>query len=87
MVILLEPQTVEKQQDDPFIDIIKYLQEIHVPYELVKAEEMNTMAQILTVVQLGDYVSYYLALLKNIDPGPVDIIESLKSKKTKTGRA
>ena len=82
MVILLEPQTVEKYQDNPFMDFVKYLQGIHVPYELVKVEQINNMAQVLSVVQLGDYVSYYLALLKNIDPGPVDIIESLKSKKT-----
>ena len=82
IIILLEPQTIKEQKDDPFIDMVKYLQGIHVPYELVKVGEMNTMAQILTAVQLGDYVSYYLALLKNIDPGPVDIIESLKHKKT-----
>ena len=82
MVILLKPQTAKEQKDDPFINIVKYLQGIHMPYELVKVEEMNTMAQILTAVQLGDYVSYYLALLKNTDPGPVNVIESLKYKKT-----
>ena len=82
MVILLDPQTVEKYQDNPFMDFVKYLQGIHVPYELVKVEQINTMAQVLSIVQLGDYVSYYLALLKNIDPGPVGIIEILKSKKT-----
>ncbi len=33
---------------------------------------------ILSMIQLGDYVSYYLALRKEIDPSPVEIIESFK---------
>ncbi len=30
------------------------------------------------VITLGDFVSLYLALLNNIDPTPVDLIEKLK---------
>jgi glucose/mannose-6-phosphate isomerase len=29
-------------------------------------------------IQLGDFVSYYLAILNQVDPSPVTIIEALK---------
>jgi glucose/mannose-6-phosphate isomerase len=38
------------------------------------------LAKMLSLVLFGDYVSLYLALLRNIDPTPVKSIDSLKSK-------
>lgn len=36
------------------------------------------MQRVFNLIQMGDFVSYYLAILSDVDPSPVDIIESLK---------
>jgi len=36
------------------------------------------LAQIMSSVLFGDYVSYYLALLNGVDPSPVAAIDYLK---------
>ncbi len=45
---------------------------------IVQAQGDSHIAQLLWTVQLGDFVSLYLAMLNNVDPSPVDIIEKLK---------
>lgn len=44
----------------------------------VRAEGASELAQILAQIHLGDYVSYYLALLNGVDPTPVELIEGFK---------
>jgi glucose/mannose-6-phosphate isomerase len=56
-----------------------------VAHELVDAQGEGPLSQILSAVLLGDYVSYYLAILNNVDPAPVDAINYLKQKLGKTG--
>lgn len=48
------------------------------PFE-VEAEGNSLIEQILWTVSFGDFVSIYLALLNNVDPTPVGMIEKLKS--------
>ena len=38
------------------------------------------LARILSLIQVGDWVSYYLAMLRGVDPWPVTAIEHLKQK-------
>ena len=40
----------------------------------------SILAQMLTLVLFGDYVSCYLALLTGVDPSPVPTIEGLKNR-------
>jgi len=49
-----------------------------VPYAEVRAEGETELAQILSQVYFGDYVSFYLALLNRVDPTPVALIEHFK---------
>ena len=56
-----------------------------VAHELVDAQGEGPLSQILSAVLLGDYVSYYLAILNNVDPSPVEVINQLKKKLGKTG--
>lgn len=44
----------------------------------IDAPEGNLLTQLLGLINFGDFVSYYLALLNNVDPEPVDIIAELK---------
>ena len=36
------------------------------------------LERMLSLVQLGDFVSYYLAILNKVDPTPVNVIEAMK---------
>ena len=44
-----------------------------------QVEGRSALAQVLTGVLLGDYVSFYLALLTGVDPTPTTIIDNLKA--------
>jgi glucose/mannose-6-phosphate isomerase len=41
------------------------------------------LAKMMYMINLGDYISYYLAILRNIDPTPVEAILELKSELAK----
>jgi glucose/mannose-6-phosphate isomerase len=45
----------------------------------VEAEGEGRLAQLLDLVHVGDWTSYYLALDNDVDPGPIDAITQLKS--------
>jgi glucose/mannose-6-phosphate isomerase len=45
----------------------------------IQAAGPNRLAEILSLVQIGDFVSFYLAVLNGIDPSPVKVIDRLKS--------
>lgn len=48
--------------------------------EAVHARGERPLAQMLSVVHFGDYVSYYLAMLNRADPTPVETIAYLKGR-------
>lgn len=45
---------------------------------ILDAKGNSGLAQMLNLIQLGDYTSYYLAILNGIDPAPVRVINFLK---------
>ncbi len=51
----------------------------------IKIAEVNSigrgvLARILSVIYIGDWASFYLAILNKIDPTPVDRISYLKKR-------
>lgn len=56
------------------------LAERRIGYEEVLAEGRGKLAQLLGLVYLGDFVSFYLAMLNGVDPTPVRLIEEFKSR-------
>lgn len=46
--------------------------------EVVEPEGDSLLKQLLWAIQLGDFVSLYLALLNGLNPTPVELIEKLK---------
>lgn len=44
----------------------------------VKSQGESLLARIFSLIHLGDWTSYYLALLNGADPTPVPVIENLK---------
>jgi glucose/mannose-6-phosphate isomerase len=47
---------------------------------VVRSRGQTRVERVLSLVLLGDLVSLYLAVLRGVDPTPVDVIESLKSR-------
>jgi glucose/mannose-6-phosphate isomerase len=45
----------------------------------VEAEGEGRLAQVLDLIYVGDWTSYYLALENDVDPGPIDAIAQLKA--------
>ena len=56
------------------------LSEAGVSHERVEAQGSSPLAQLLTAVYLGDLASYYLGLLNNVSPSPVEAIDRLKAR-------
>jgi len=55
----------------------------NVPFTVLGAEGKSELAQVLSQIYFGDYVSYYLALLNEVDPTPVTLIEEFKKELSK----
>jgi glucose/mannose-6-phosphate isomerase len=55
------------------------LTEAGVEYVEVLSEGRSALAQAMTCILMGDYVSYYLALLIGLDPTPTTVIDNLKA--------
>ena len=49
-----------------------------VPHRIITGSGGGPLAQVLSMLALGDYVSYYLALLRGVDPSPTPSIEEAK---------
>jgi glucose/mannose-6-phosphate isomerase len=56
------------------------LQRRGIPSERVPARGQSAVAQLLASIAVGDYVSYYLAMLYDTDPSPVEPIDYLKQR-------
>jgi glucose/mannose-6-phosphate isomerase len=55
-----------------------------VKHEVVDATGKSKLAQMMSLILMGDYVSYYLALLYGIDPYPIKAVEYLKAELNQT---
>jgi glucose/mannose-6-phosphate isomerase len=51
--------------------------------EEIRAEGPTLLARMLTTLQLGDWTSFYLAILRKVDPTPVAVIGKLKAQLAK----
>jgi len=59
------------------------LKQAGVAYEHVDAAGNSPLAQMVSLVMIGDFVSYYLAILYGVDPSPVKAISYLKEQMAK----
>ena len=57
-----------------------------VPYRQLDGAGNTPLAHLLSTVMLGDFVSYYLAMLNQVDPAPMPAIEALKQRLTQEER-
>jgi glucose/mannose-6-phosphate isomerase len=56
------------------------LDQCKIPHQYIDAHGDNQLTQVMSLVLLGDWVSYYLAMLNGIDPSPIPEIDLLKKR-------
>ncbi|MFC1970348.1 bifunctional phosphoglucose/phosphomannose isomerase [Chloroflexota bacterium] len=54
-----------------------------IAHEFVDSQGSSLLSQMMSQVMMGDYASYYLAILYGIDPSPVEVINYLKGRLAK----
>lgn len=54
------------------------IEELGVEVVNIKAKGNSELERIFSLIQYGDFVSYYLAVLNGVDPSPVEVIQKLK---------
>ncbi|MFQ5860056.1 MAG: bifunctional phosphoglucose/phosphomannose isomerase [Dehalococcoidia bacterium] len=80
LVLLLQPQGLLPRLDLRYRITGELLEQKGIAYQLIRGEGRSPLAQMLSAVLLGDFVSYYLALLQGIDPSPVPVIDFIKGR-------
>ena len=56
----------------------KLLAKAGIAYEFAEARGKSALAQVMSSVLLGDYASFYLAMLNEVDPTSTDAINFVK---------
>ena len=84
LLMLRDPRN--HRQVERRFDLTREIVEPHVDSALsITAEGQAPLARMLDLVMLGDYASLYLALLRGLDPGPIEPIQRLKARLAETG--
>jgi glucose/mannose-6-phosphate isomerase len=78
VVLLRDPQELGRIAQQ--IDITKaFLQERAAGITEVWAQGQSRLTRLFSLLYTGDFTSYYLALLRGVDPRPVEAIDHLKT--------
>jgi glucose/mannose-6-phosphate isomerase len=80
MVMILRSGYYHPKIKKRLIITTELLKKADIVYRYVDAPGESKLAQMLSLVLYGDYISYYLALLNGVDPTPVKNIDYLKDK-------
>ena len=78
MVVLLRSPLLPSRIKRRYQVTCQLLDEAEVSYQIIDGEGTSPLSQIMSLVLFGDYVSYYLAMLYQVDPSPVKAIDYLK---------
>ena len=79
MVVMLDSELLHERIRLRYEITQTLLEQAGIPYQILKAEGSTTLSQMMGLVLVGDYVSYYLAMLNGVDPSPVKSIDFLKT--------
>jgi glucose/mannose-6-phosphate isomerase len=82
-VVLLRSPTFNERIKLRYEVTCELLKQSGVAYEFIDSEGKSNLAQMVSLISCGDYVSYYLAILNKVDPSPVQFINYLKERLAK----
>jgi len=77
-VLMLRSPSVHPRNLLRYTATADLLTQADIPYEFVEATGKSILAQVLSLVLLGDYISFYLAMLNQVDPASTDAIDFVK---------
>lgn len=80
LAVLLHSSLVHPRLSLRYRLTAEILNEAGVNYRQVEAQGESPLAQMMSMVLFGDWVSFYLALLNGVDPTPVVHIDYLKKR-------
>ena len=81
--LLLLPKGLARREQVRYEATADELTRAGVAYERIDVAGESPLAQVLSAIYLGDFVSYYLALLNGVDPTPIDPIARIKARLAK----
>ncbi len=79
-VVLLRSRYIHRRTLIRYEVTSELLKQNNIAHQIVDACGESELAHIMGLVYLGDWVSYYLALLYQVDPTPVKVIDYLKKR-------
>jgi glucose/mannose-6-phosphate isomerase len=79
-VVVLMAASNHPRVQSRFEIVCELLQRDGFSYRVVEARGQSKLAQVLSTVHLGDYASYYLAMLYNADPWEIANIDLMKER-------
>ena len=77
-VILLHSASLRPRSLLRYEATVKLLAKAGIAYEFAEARGESTLAKVMSLVLLGDYSSFYLAMLNRVDPTHIDAINFIK---------
>ncbi len=78
VALLLEPGGPDDGQQRRYEVVAGLLKRNGMPFHRLQAGQGPALSRLMNMLILGDYVSYYLALLRGIDPSPNPSIDEAK---------
>ena len=78
MALVLQPAGATGPLACSYRVVAEMLHRHGVPHHILIGSGDSPLAQVLSMLALGDYVSYYLALLRGMDPSPTPSIDEAK---------
>jgi glucose/mannose-6-phosphate isomerase len=83
VVVLLRSPSLSSRVKLRYEVTCQLLEKAKVSYELVDGQGNSLLSQMTSLILFGDYFSYYLAMLYETDPSPVETIAYLKEQLAK----
>ena len=83
-VILLHSASLRPQSLLRYEATAKLLAKAGIAHEFAEARGESALAQVMSLVLLGDYSSFYLAMLNEVDPTSIDAINFIKQYLTRS---
>jgi glucose/mannose-6-phosphate isomerase len=80
MTLLLQPNTETERTLGRLRLVADLLRQNGLSHRVLEGINSPAMAQLMSMLLLGDYISYYLALLNQVDPSPTPMIAIAKEK-------
>ena len=84
IAIFLKDCNSSEKTKHPMILTLEMIRELGLDLLEIESEGKGLLSRIFSLVYLGDYVSYYLAILRGVDPTPIPRIRDFKSRMTES---